>query len=64
MSDSMANKYQKAFSKLFKRQSKEIQAKIDAAKGNPDTKDKDVALFVRQVCELAENGIITSEPTT
>lgn len=64
MSDFDPNKYRKAFSKLFKRQSKEIQAKIDAAKGNPDTKDKDVALFVKQVCELAENGIITTESST
>jgi hypothetical protein len=60
----MANKYQIAFFKLFKRQTLVIQAKINAAKVIPDTKDKDVALFVRQVCELAEDGIIRSEPTT
>lgn len=64
MSENVANKYKIAFFKLFKRQTPAIQAKIDAAKGDPDTKDKDVALFIKQVCELAEDGIIRSEPTT
>jgi hypothetical protein len=55
------NKYENAFHRLYKKQTPAVQAKIDAAKGDPDTKDKDVAKFVKQVCELAENGIITTE---
>jgi len=60
MSDFDPNKYKKAHEKIYRRLSPDIQKKVDAAKKNPDMKDKDVDLFVRQVCELAENGIISS----
>jgi len=56
-----AKKYESAFKKLYARQSEAVQAKINQAKINPDMKDKDVDRFVKQVCELAEDGIITTE---
>lgn len=55
------NKYRKAFNRLYRRLTPEIKAKVDAAKANKgESNDKDVNLFVTQLCELAEDGIIST----
>ena len=48
------NYYKKAFDELYAKCSPELKNKIDQAKLNPDSNDKDVSCFVKKVIEQAE----------